>query len=572
MSYSFTKIEKERSRTITIVVGVLVVLYFISFSVIATIIKNYLAFDAMSKTTHVVWTMLTRPESCLVFTLALFLAVVQWLATISNLTPRILALMNAKDIDPRDPRQEIFRNILEEVAVATGGQSVRGVVIPSMALNAFAIDDGEAVPVIGVTNGLLFKLNRAQLEAVVAHEAAHVVSGDSKHTTIISAMFEVYSAFLRGIRYVLSGAFDSEDRTGVAVRLFRSFPVMIIIGLVVIVIGVVNVMAALMRMFISRQREYRADAVAVRLSRDPLSLAEALYIIGHRRRRLGDAGDAFESLFIVNPLTSCLDENEGILADLFSTHPPIMKRVQILMSMSRAKIENLDDALKVSVEKEKLIENELSRVRMQNLKERGAVWLAQKDQSWFGPYTMKTLSNLDWIGPDIRVKNIATEIVLPLMSVPQFQEILNNNPRVLKNSTACPACPGRLKDETYENVRIKRCDHCHGVLVGKEKVGTIIYRKVQTFDDRIKAMAETIAAETHRERDAHLKYEPSDRVYQCEDCRGNPRPLIRKLFNKYYPLEIDKCMRCGLTWFDKDELEILQYLCEKNEQNSRLPK
>src|SRR5262245_6559105 len=89
----------------------------------------------------------------------------------------------------------------------------------------------------------------------------------------------------------------------------------------------------MVHMFISREREYRADAISVRLTRDPLSLAEALYAIGYRWRGGGLPAEEMEAIFMVNPQYAYLDEHEGLFASLFSTHPPIEKRIGILMNM-----------------------------------------------------------------------------------------------------------------------------------------------------------------------------------------------------------------------------------------------
>src|SRR5665811_219893 len=91
----------------------------------------------------------------------------------------------------------------------------------------------------------------------------------------------------------------------------------------------------LLNMFISRQREYRADAAAVRMTRNPIALAETLHLLSRSWRGAGFIGSSFAMLCIVNPEATLLDESEGFWADRLSTHPPLEKRIAILLNMAR---------------------------------------------------------------------------------------------------------------------------------------------------------------------------------------------------------------------------------------------
>ena len=112
----------------------------------------------------------------------------------------------------------------------------------------------------------------------------------------------------------------------------------------------------LLNLFISREREYRADAAAVRMSRNPIALAETLHLLSRSWRGAGFIGSGFEMLCIVNPTATALDESEGFWADLLSTHPPLKKRIDILLAMARVSITELDaraDAREKYVRREK---------------------------------------------------------------------------------------------------------------------------------------------------------------------------------------------------------------------------
>ena len=173
--------------------------------------------------------------------------------------------------------------------MATGGRKIEGMVIPTSAMNAFALMDFEGRSVIGVTEGLLARLTRAQLEAVVGHEAAHIVSGDCLATTVTTSLFALYSGLLKGLESVFRATRSSSRRGGGVLALLIA---------VYVLLWISRGMSHLARMFVSRQREYRADAIAARLTRDPLSPAEALYTIAYRWRGAGLAAEELESIFM----------------------------------------------------------------------------------------------------------------------------------------------------------------------------------------------------------------------------------------------------------------------------------
>ena len=205
------------------------------------------------------------------------------------------------------------------------------VVIPTMAINAFAVSDFSGRAVIGVTEGMLARLTRAQLEAVVGHEAAHIVTGDCLATTVTSSLFELYSGMLRGFEALFRGGglgrrrySSAEFRGGAQGAVF--------VILIYVLLMITKLLSQMVRLFISRQREYRADAIAVRLTRDPLSLAEALYAISYRWRGAGLPAQELEAIFTVNPVYSALDEQKGLWADMFSTHPPVADRIKVLLN------------------------------------------------------------------------------------------------------------------------------------------------------------------------------------------------------------------------------------------------
>ena len=145
-------------------------------------------------------------------------------------------------------------------------------------------------------------------------------------------------------------------------------------------LSLTKVLSQLVRLFISRQREYRADAIAVRLTRDPLSLAEALYAITHRWHGSGLPAQELESIFTVNPVYSALDEQEGLLAEMFSTHPPIQGRLAILLDMAHTDAETLVGEVEHKMQKPRTVAPDHRKASTK--------WVVHKDGAWQGPYDL----------------------------------------------------------------------------------------------------------------------------------------------------------------------------------------
>ncbi len=491
------------------------------------------------------------------------MAGVHWFFASFDLVERLNRLFHAKPPDSNDVDEKMFQNIVEEVSVATGGIPIIPKIIPTMMLNACAYADGNSVPVIAVTKGLLAKLNRSQLEAVIGHEAAHIVSEDCQSTTIISAMFELFGAMLLTGKTALEGMFNAGIDSP-RVKLSSGGKgggggLIIFVLLIVLVIWLINFLARLMRMFISRQREYRADATAVRLTRNPQALAEALYIIGHRRHSLYEGQDSLQSLFIINPAESIFNDSEGVAADLFSTHPPLQERIRILLSMANSGDNVLDSALKVVTDKEEEQLQERQKILGQA---QGGLWYVETPgKNWSGPHNLQAMLAFEWLKSDTLVREMGENTVMPAAKIENYMKAYK---RVLENTPAevCPACGGMIAEILYEKIKILECQQCHGLLVNEEKTSVILARKDKIFDSRIRQMAKTLLEEKQLAfTDSALSFE-SERMYRCQLCQNNPHKMRRRIFNRYYPVEIDKCQQCGLTWFDKDELEIMQCMYE----------
>jgi len=228
-------------------------------------------------------------------------------------------ISSAKQADPI--RHKLLLNIVEEMVLASGLPQPRVFVIEDTAINAFATGRDPQHAVICVTSGCLSRLNREQLQGVIAHELSHIKNYDVRTMTIATVLVGIsvlLSDFL--LRFALHsfrGNSDSKDAR---------------LGIIILVIGVVLAIltpfiAQLIQLSISRKREYVADASAVELTRNPEGLASALETISKDTEPLEAANKATAHLYISDPLKN----TKGLwLKNMFATHPPIEERISLL--------------------------------------------------------------------------------------------------------------------------------------------------------------------------------------------------------------------------------------------------
>jgi heat shock protein HtpX len=219
-------------------------------------------------------------------------------------------------------QQPLLHNVVEELCVASGLPKPRLYVVQDDAPNAFATGRSPEHASITVTSGLLAKLDRDQLQGVLAHEMSHIRNFDVRFAMLVGVLVGMVALIC-----------DAQRRGGrFALRRVRGPGV---VSLVLLILGLVLAFLAplasrLIQMAISRKRELLADASAVELTRNPLGLAGALRRIAADPLRLHAANRATQHLYIVNPLKSFGPDSSA----LFSTHPPIETRIRILEAMA----------------------------------------------------------------------------------------------------------------------------------------------------------------------------------------------------------------------------------------------
>jgi heat shock protein HtpX len=243
----------------------------------------------------------------------------------------VLESANARPVDRSDPGQQQLDNIVEEMAIAGGLPKPAVYVIPDHDPNAFATGSGPEKSSVAVTAGLIEALNREELQAVVSHEMAHVKNYDVRLMTVVAAL--VGSVLLisdfgrRGIRWGGGRRRSSRGGGGGAVML-------VFLVLWILSILLAPLIARLVAMAVSREREYLADASGSELTRNPGALASALEKIDAAKEPTPSIKQGVAHLCIADPRGRRINEREGGLAELLATHPPIAKRIALLREMA----------------------------------------------------------------------------------------------------------------------------------------------------------------------------------------------------------------------------------------------
>jgi heat shock protein HtpX len=259
---------------------------------------------------------------------AVALAVVLSLGSFFGGDRLVLASTRAREVTPQE--QPRLHNIVEGLSIAAGIPKPRVYLIPEQAPNAFATGRNPEHSSVAVTEGLLATMNRVELEGVIGHELSHVVDRDilvgTVVATLVGAVVLISEFFMRswwwgGVRGRRGG-----DRSGGGVE-----AIVFAVGLVLLVLA--PIIGQIVRLAVSRQREFLADAEGALLTRYPPGLASALRKIGAASGiPMRSANNATAHLWLNQP-SRIQGEGMGPLEKLFSTHPPIEERIRRLEEM-----------------------------------------------------------------------------------------------------------------------------------------------------------------------------------------------------------------------------------------------
>jgi heat shock protein HtpX len=238
----------------------------------------------------------------------------------------VLKISGARPADRK--RNFNFYTAAENLSIASGLPKPKLYVIEDSATNAFATGRDPDHAVVCATTGLLQKLDRTELEGVIAHELSHIKNYDIRLMSIVAVMVGMV-ALLGDMFLRLSfrgGRRSSRGKSGQIGAIFM------IVGLVFAILS--PIIAKLIQLAISRRREFMADASAVSITRQPSGLINALRKISSDREPLEVANKATAHLYIANPFKNKAKSAVSMFANLFNTHPPMSERLKALEQMT----------------------------------------------------------------------------------------------------------------------------------------------------------------------------------------------------------------------------------------------
>lgn len=523
------EIEREKRWRIWLLFGLLLAMVFAAVWVACLIVtvSLYLSFPVVDT---VSWVFALKGTG-LILGVALLGSVAYWFSAQIGARGRLLRAMHCKPLDPGDRYHQRLANVVEEMRLATGSPRVECFTVETVGLNAFAFSDLHGGGVIGVTEGALARLSRQQLQGVVAHEFAHVLSGSYVTVTVSCLLFGVYTALGENL-----------EAAAIATGSTRAAPFALVAVALRGWLWVLQLASSVTNAALSRERERQADLAAARYTRDPLSLAEALRIVG---RHPGGAGYIPEGL---GPL--CIRDTQArqpwLLAGWRQTHPPIGERVDMLLGLAHVSPDDFDRQVE----------------RAEETFAKREHWtpppLAGATGTRFGPPLVAAGSP----PPGMAAATTAPASVAPAVAPALAFATASAGVGAPGGAMNCPSCGAGLGMADYEGLRIAVCASCGGRLVATDEVRRILARREVGFSDDQQRLADLIVADGDRLRRAArlARGRPGAELVPCPKCA---RTMMRRHFSYQYAVEIDYCSICDLFWFERDELETLQILSER---------
>ena len=556
-AHDFYEIQKRQKRKSLAILGALLVVYVgaIGFLILAVYLALALPFIALIPLAS--WPKFLAAA----LVLAAVIALVHFKDARDNGAEFILKRLGAVAPDPADRYHLAFLNAVQEIRIAAGLPGVEAHVLPTLAVNSLALIKPDGTPAVAVTEGLLAEFARDEVEAVVAHELAHIARGDAFVLTLVCSLANFFERLRTGLEPDIDDGPEHTSRRGDIGG--RS-------GLLFVAATLASGVVGMMSLFLSRERELLADAAAVELGRAPDSLARAIYKAHVKNSFVGDFSETYAPLFIVAPESRV---EGGSVPRWASSHPPLQDRLEVLAAMVhkpvRAIIEETIRASRRREEAKKIIPaaSELGLPSERTPLSAGRKdWLIEaSDGTAHGPLTLEELLFFGGFRPSSKVTHAAEGITALASDFPQIREglrrIRQGRPIDPGCLNLCPRCRLPLGDVFYEGVPVKVCRTCLGKLVHQAEMDRILARREVGFSKVLKAKAEAIRIQLLGTVEG-LKRDPRELKSSmlCPSCGYALRP---RPYNYQYFIPVDKCLSCGEIWFDADELEILQALVEQ---------
>ncbi|MGB8952264.1 MAG: zinc metalloprotease HtpX [Candidatus Aminicenantales bacterium] len=481
----------------------------------------------------------------------------------------ILKRLGALPPDLSDLYHKQFVNAVEGIRISSGLPRVKTYILPTLAINSLALIESDHTPCVAASEGLLADCTRDELEAVAAHELAHIARGDSFYLTLVCSLANIFER----LRETLEPDDEFTDENFVGGQSHASPSPLLHLAATVSAI-----VMHLLSLLISRQREILADAAAVEFGRNPAALARAIYKAHVKNSFIGDFNQTYSPLFIVPPESR--GESDDFFSRMISSHPPLMMRIRMLAAMADIPPEDVvEQVLEMQKNREQakriLPSSEEIAWKSSEIPADGTeksfpdgdkVWLTRPPKrAWQGPYSLEELLFLPHFAPFLMVQNIQEGIEAQAREFPQIRaallRIVQKKPVNAARKNRCPRCAVSLTDGFYEGVPVKFCNRCRGRLVDSRLIERIIARREIGFSRELLKKAEDFKQRFLLNPIKTQKITAGQKLnFFCPNCgyKMMPRP-----FNYQYFIPVDKCLSCYKIWFDADELEVLQILIEK---------
>jgi len=491
----------------------------------------------------------------------------------------ILKRLEARPPDPADRYHKQFLNTLDEVRIAAGVPKVNAYVIPAFAVNSMALVEADKTPAVAITEGLLAECTRDELQAVAAHELAHIARGDAFYVTLVCSLANLFEKLKEALEPE-----PPEPQSGLLGRRTRGWG-----GGPTLIFAAAAISSFVMRLLstlISRERELLADAAAVEFGRDPSSLARAIYKAHIQNSFVGDFSASYGPLFIVAPESPNIPD--GFFGRLFNSHPPLMKRIEALAAMAGKKPDRIiRDVWEGRQNREKAREIlhsfeemtvktgptatgpeeklEAAAPEAPGTGETKAWSVRSAGGGWEGPMTISELISRPDFSSMTVVKNSQEGVEAKAREFPQVRLALRDAGRKRPvdpgHENKCPRCRAPLAETFYEGVAVKLCPRCRGKLVDEGMMDRVIARKEVAFSEGLirKAMDFKERFLSQPVKTGKISESlPSD----PPSCPACGYAMKARPYSYSYFIPVDKCLSCHKIWFDADELEILQVLIE----------
>ncbi|WP_226038272.1 zinc metalloprotease HtpX [Aquibacillus saliphilus] len=248
------------------------------------------------------------------------IALVYILIMTMNSSKIVMKMNHAKEVRTRDENTEVW-DAVENMAMVANIPMPKVYIVEDMSPNAFATGNSPKKGAVAVTRGLVNELDKYELEGVIAHEVAHIRNYDIRLSTIAIALVAVVGILGDiAMRSMFFGRSRRSNNNG------GGQIILIVVSLLLVIIA--PIVATIIQLALSRNREYLADASAVNLTRNPDALVGALEKISGTTKSVEEASQTTASIYFINPFRKKKKRSK-----LFATHPPMEKRIERIKQM-----------------------------------------------------------------------------------------------------------------------------------------------------------------------------------------------------------------------------------------------